>query len=354
MGKFDKDRYQKELAINYCLARGFLPFVEVLVRSSSELSDVTEVVTDIDVLGVYSWKDAGLHKTLFDCKTSNKMSSINRAFWAAGVKAYAGCDSAFVILKNRAVSNHRFTALRMNVDLHDDSSFIELGRDFDEAFPAMSYYQSSIDRWNAVYSCYEKYLWLEPIFGLIRHSAPLTDSPWSVFRKILAELRAAKGQFDPSKSEHLAVFFDILASVFVLWAQMAREIRRLYQPDTKRADFEKTLRYYLWGGRDAYQLRQQLSKGKHAELPAWEKIVAFSGMVLSAPQSVFGCAHICREISIRCVSEANEAFDQELQTRLNSGGRNRQYMSSLVECIVEAGGLPTDFVKVATDQFMKV
>ena len=51
MGKYDKDRYYKELAVRYCLARGAVPFLEVVVRNVSDLSDSVAVLTDIDVLG---------------------------------------------------------------------------------------------------------------------------------------------------------------------------------------------------------------------------------------------------------------------------------------------------------------
>src|ERR1700687_4093983 len=122
MGKYDKDRFLKELAVRLCLARGMLPFLEVLVPNVSELSDSTEVLTDIDVLGLQSVQDGGLRRIAFDCKTTNKMSPINRAFWAAGILKYTRCDESFVILKSKAVHNHRISALSINVDLHDETS----------------------------------------------------------------------------------------------------------------------------------------------------------------------------------------------------------------------------------------
>ncbi|MFI4987548.1 MAG: hypothetical protein ACHQF3_08910, partial [Alphaproteobacteria bacterium] len=96
MGKYDKDRFLKELAVRYCLARRVIPFLEVVVRSTADLSDSVEVLTDLDVLGIGAVGDGGLRRTIFDCKTTNKMSSVNRAFWAAGIKEYAGCDEAYV------------------------------------------------------------------------------------------------------------------------------------------------------------------------------------------------------------------------------------------------------------------
>src|SRR4051812_33135041 len=113
MGRYDKDRFLKELAIRYCLARRMLPFLEVVVPNVSNLSitDSIDILTDIDVLGVDDALDSNLHRTVFDCKTVNKMSPVNRAFWASGVLQYTRCDEACVILRSKAVHNHRISAL---------------------------------------------------------------------------------------------------------------------------------------------------------------------------------------------------------------------------------------------------
>src|SRR5262249_19331553 len=151
-------------------------------------------------------------------------------FWAAGIKEYTRCDEAYVILKKKAVHNHRISALALDVDLHDEQSFVDLGKTLDEAFPADNCYQASLSRWQSVYESYRKHEWSESLFDLARNVAPLTRVPSSVFRKILAELRAIRGNFDPAKDEHIAIFFDALCSTFVLWAAMGRDIRRFYEP----------------------------------------------------------------------------------------------------------------------------
>ena len=262
MGKYDKDRFQKELAVRFCLARGTVPFVEVVVRSSSDLSDTVEVLTDLDVVGIEATGDGSLRKTIFDCKTSNKLSSINRAFWAAGVKEYTRCNEAYVILRGKAVHNHRISALAMNVDLHDEQSFKDLGKTLDEAFPADDCYQAALSRWNSVYDSYVKNGWSEPLFDLARNVVPLIQTPWSTFRKILAELRTIRGHFDPAKDEHLAIFFDVLSSTFVLWAAMGRDIRRFYEPTMDKSTFQVVLRYYVWGGKNPMIFGSKCATGR--------------------------------------------------------------------------------------------
>lgn len=351
MGKYDKDRYYKELAVRYCLARGAIPFLEVVVPSVADLSDSVEVLTDIDVLGVETMGDGGLRRTIFDCKTTNKMSSVNRAFWAGGLKDYTSCDDAFVILKAKAVNNHRISALSIGVDLHSEESFKDLGKTIDAGFPSDSHYQASVDRWNAVYDCYAANKWSEQLFNLVRNAVPMTNSPWSTFRRIIAVLRDVRGHFDPEKVPHVAIFLDVLASSFVLWAVLGRDIRRFYEPTMEKPAFERILRYYLWGGKELYQIRQQMrdrtgsGNGHSVELPAWDALVSFAGLIVAAPQSLLECAHVCREMSIRTVTGPNSDHDKAIMERLKSSSRLRQFSAALGDYLVSGGNLPKDMGK---------
>jgi hypothetical protein len=138
-----------------------------------------------------------------------------------------------------------------------------LGRTLDVAFPADDCYQATIDRWNAVFDCYIKNAWSENLFDLARNVVPLSHVPWSTFRRILSELRAVYGQVDPAKDAHLAIFFDVL----VLWAAMGKDMRRFYEPSMDKAVFETVLRYYLWGGKDSYNIRQQMRERQRMVVP---------------------------------------------------------------------------------------
>jgi hypothetical protein len=352
MGIYDKDRYQKELALRYCLARDTVPFLEVKVSNVADLSDTVQELTDLDVLGIEAIADGSIRRTIFDCKTANKMSPINRVFWAAGVKEYTKCNEAFVLFKNKAVHNHRISALKMSVDLHDDDSFVNLGQTLDVAFPADNCYQAGISRWSSVVECYLKNKWADGLYDLARNIVPLSNEPWNTFRKILHELRALKGHFNPAKNEHVVIFFDILASCFVLWSAMGRDIRRFYEPAMKKEEFETILKYYIWGGKETYQIRQQLKdiaaakNGNAMELPAWDLLVKFVGLIISAPQSILECAHVCRELSIRTAAGKNDEFDKRIAERHKASTRIRQYSLGLNDYLVDGGKLPKDFGKV--------
>lgn len=352
MGKLDKDRHQKELAVRYCLAVGLIPFVEVLVHNTADLTEATEVLTDIDALGIGVSGDGALHRTAFDCKTTNKMSAINRALWARGLCDYLHMDSAFVILKRPASKNHRLTALTLQIDLHDEDSFIDLSRSYDPSFPTVTHYQSEIENWDRVEAAYRKWLWSEPLYHLNRTAVPTALRPASAFRKVIAELRSIRGNFDPDKAEHLAILFDTMSSCFLMWSVMARDIRRFYDPTMDKGEFEQTLRFYMWDGREAYHIRQRLAErgarvpaGHAVDLPSWNSLVQMAGLIIGSPQSVFECAAICKELSLRSVADRSEPLEDALKKRISSNNRVRQFTGSLAKYLVDASGMPTDMVK---------
>jgi hypothetical protein len=175
------------------------------------------------------------------------------------------------------------------------------------------------------------------------------------FRKVLAELRATKGQFDPKKDAHVAIFLDVLASTFILWTALGRDIRRFYDPSMDKNAFEKVLRFYLWGGRETYQIRQQLHEKVNKEsptpmeLPRWNELVSFASLVVGAPQNIFECSLVCRELAIRCATGSNVDFDRALHVRVKSNSRIRQFSLALSDTLVAAGGLPNDMGKRVHD-----
>jgi len=243
----------------------------------------------------------------------------------------------------------------MGVDLHTDESFCDLGRSVDIAFPKEASYQAAIERWNSVQLCYESNAWASELLHLNRNVVPLASSHVGTFRRYIAELRAARGAFDPAKPAHLCIFLDCLSSLLFLWATLARDARRFYQATMPKDEFEKTLKYYLWGGKESYQIRKQMrekstteNRSQSAEeFPAWDRLVSFVGLVIAAPQSIFECAHFCREIAFRVACGSNATFDEELARIASSNTRVKQFSSSLSDYILAACGIPKDMGRAA-------
>ena len=104
----------------------------------------------------------------------------------------------------------------------------------------------------------------------------------------------------------------LLSSTFILWGTMGRDIRRFYEPTMDKGSFQAVLRYYIWGGKESYNIRQQIrehssaTKGSNVELPAWDSLLSFSGLIMTAPQNMVECAYVCSEFSIRKCIVLNE------------------------------------------------
>jgi hypothetical protein len=150
----------------------------------------------------------------------------------------------------------------------------------------------------------------------------------------------------------------VLCSTFVLWAAMGRDIRRFYEPTMDKIAFQNVLRYYLWGGKESYDLRQQMrdrtaaESGTAVELPAWDVLVAFAGLIVSSPQSILECAYACREASVRASFGADPNFDKHLSCHLKSGTRVRQFSTALGDYLATAGGLPKEMARRAQEVFL--
>ena len=70
------------------------------------------------------------------------------------------------------------------------------------------------------------------------------------------------------------------------------------------------------------------------DLRAWDKLVAFAGLVMDAPQEIFSCAVISRELAIREVSAADADLDSRLSALINTSKRARQFSLSMAEYLV--------------------
>lgn len=351
MGKFDKDRYLKELSVRYALARGELPWLEVIVPSSADLADKPEDLTDIDVMGATILEDGGLVRTLYDCKSNNRMSAINRAFWAAGLMRYVGANSAYVLLKNIPVHNHRMTALDVGVDLHYESSFRELGRTIQIDFDKDAFHQGDLVNWDSLAKCYEKYNSFRHLWIVNHSQVPLTLHPNNMFRKLVGELKEIKGEFDPGKLEHQVIFRDTLASGMFIWASMARDLRKFIEPGSSKQNFEGTLRYYIWGGRESYLIRKRMreklsnSEGDVSfDMPSWGKLVNLAGQVVTTPGSVFVASKVLREHNMSALAANKKPSSEKyIIDQISTAGKIRQYIYGLSDYLVSACGIPKEF-----------
>jgi hypothetical protein len=223
----------------------------------------------------------------------------------------------------------------------------------DPLFERGPYYQSSIERWNDVSEAYGRMTWAKGLLNLVHNVAPLSKEPRETFRRIVGEIRSVRGELDAANDRHIGLLFEVSASMLLLWVSIGREVRRLFDPSMSKSQFESVLRYYIWGGREAYEIRRQLKEVREGDasesgpfnFPGWEHLVAFAGLAVSAPQEAFEGAKMCREMAFRAICGVDSDLDKNLKECVLLNKRVRQFSISMVEYLSISGGLPKPLYK---------
>ncbi|MEM0549303.1 MULTISPECIES: hypothetical protein [Aeromonas] len=352
MAILDKDILQKEKAIRYCIANGVLPYLEVIVNNVREITDIKTVITDIDVLGVEVSRRGKIKKTLFDCKTVGKMSAINRAFWASGVMAYTGCDEAYVILNKKASEAHRLSAKTINVHLFKEEDFDVYATSANINYLNQFYYSYNISSWHSFYASFTKNEALKSLGEYINAKLPLENDSVKSLRELLGIMRSVKGELDPSKPEHMAIYTSLILSFLLVMAPISSQMSDVFDENMSKASYEHILRYYIWGGRESYIQRRELKNAFHVatgarsgelELPGWDEFVLVSRGFLDAHSQLRDALIPCRELSLRYLSKESKENDRYLSRKLRESNRVKQFMMASSGYLYKATGLPKDF-----------
>lgn len=353
MAKLDKDIKQKEFAIRYCLLTGLIPFVEVLVENRRELSNTSTVITDADLLGVGIDYSGKVKRVAFDCKTLGKTSPINRAFWAAGLMRYIDCDEAFVILRKKASEAHRLSAKYIDVHLFSEEQFINYAESYSINFRKNYCYSSNIDHWIDHAKIYDKANGFEKFGDFLNNETPKEKDPSRGVKRLLAALKKGKGEFNPEKNEHKAIFLHAVLVFSFLMSQIVHDLKNVIDFDADQKDYERILKFYIWGGRDEFNKWQRMItlfaennvniSSLDPELNEWPSFVELTRKLMDSPLSVFECCQPLRDLSLKVLVPKNSAYDQHLADLISSSTRTRQFVVSQAKYLVKAANLPNEF-----------
>ncbi len=360
MALLDKDIFQKEMAIRFCLASGQIPFIEVNAYTSSDLSDRVQPLTDLDVVGLEMLANGTIRRVLYDCKTLRKMSPVNRAFWASGVCKYTNCDHAFVVLSKSSVEEHKISARTLDVSLFTEEEFERFGQTVAMDFNTSKSYLSDVTTWATFENLGTKYDGIRPLISFCREAVPLSDNPQGYFRKLMEVLTRTAGYFDPDKSEHMAVFTSVVASACLLLSPQVVDFRGMFNDSMKKDEYETLLRYYIWGGKESYFLRNKLKtlvdsvkrdEGKvetesHQafELPHWDGFTKLYRQLIDAPHDLYACALPLKTLAYKQVADASAEKDENLKALVSGNKRFRQFAFGISEYLVVAAKLPKDTI----------
>lgn len=351
-----KDRGQKKLAARYCAVQGVVPFIEVIVRSFASVDDAPVNITDIDVLGIEIGHFGQARRFLFDCKTANKQSGINRALWASGLRHLVDAEAAFVIQSKATPDTHRLAASTMRVNIHTDDSFRRYATSLSPDFLKDVTYLDDMDQWDELLTAGRGNQALSDLIFFTTTQAPLELNGQKGLRLGLSSLLRASGELDPSKRLHTMIFGGSVSAFLLHMAMATSVLKDVFDFGIAKGDFERRLRYFLWEGRENYDLRVKLRRALteraggasepngEFDLPEWGKLVELVRGYLEAPEALATLPLIVKEIAFRdAAPKLKPDADRRIVELLSSNKRARQFIFSATAYVVQATGLPRSF-----------
>jgi hypothetical protein len=166
-------------------------------------------------------------------------------------------------------------------------------------------------------------------------------------------MRAA-GELDPRKKLHHMVFGCMLSAFLLHMAMAISVLKDAFDFSMARGDFEKRLRYFLWEGRENYELRRKLQRALQEragadgnqitdfDLPEWGKLVELVRGYLEAPETLAPLPLIAKEIAFRSATPVPKP-DRRISAMLSSSNRARQFIFSATAYLIQACKLPRAF-----------
>lgn len=348
-----KDKAQKKLAAKLCAAQGIVPFVEVLVRSPTGLEETPTDITDVDVLGLDLGKSGTMIRTIYDCKTASKLSAINRALWAGGLKSFIGADRAIIIQRRDAPYSHKLAANDLHVTIHSEQTFVQYAKSISSSFERDVTYLDNMDVWDSFIEMRRNFPAVSDlVWYATTQSAIETRGPKNI-RAALSTLKKCGPELDPKKPAHRLLFGTVASAFLIGLSLSASSLIQIFQFSMTKDDFEKTLRYFVWEGKENYETRLSMkvaidrARGETSsagfDLPEWPRFVQIMRSFLDAPEALAELPYLMKEMAFRGVQSSRLDPDEHLRKMFLSNNRARQFIFATVSYLVQANHLPKEF-----------
>lgn len=355
-----KDRDQKSKALRLAVANRWLPQLEVDIEPVRAVDANAPLVTDLDVLAEIPDLLTGYRSLVFDCKTKAKESAVNRAMWLSGLLKKINGAHGFCILKKKKIElDHRLFADELGVTLLTEDDFELYARSTSPDYDRPLGHIASIDIWENYFAAVGKFEKLQLGLAFLRSEYWLAESAADSCRKTLAEIRKLHPEFDPDKKAHVALFFDFAALFGRSLALIISQVFKAhFHPDVQE-DLSDALLVLLYGGREAYEHRNELYQrilakspeggATNLSLPEWEAFLKLFRQLLDAPVEVQYSPSILKEVGLSFfVDDADQAFAKTLCSEHPQAARFSLLIASY---LVKAAKLPPEFGKL-TDQLL--
>lgn len=348
-----KDRDQKGKAIQFCLTHRWFPQLELEVAAGTMLSRKVSPVTDLDVFASIPDQFVGYRSVVFDCKTKAKESAINRALWLIGVMERMNADQGFCILKKGGLidMDHRLMAGKRGVVLLSEDEFDLYAKVVHGPNLSTSSHVGQLDSWDRFNEISNRFPKLRDGVVFARSAYWMIEDATEACRKTLAILRGLNTELDPAQVSHVALFLDLCALFSRSLALIVNQLFKAYLHPASSNDLSEALLVMLYGGREAYQHRNELYKmvkarGNEASvpdlsLPEWERFLRLARQLLDAPVAVQNIPLILREVGFGILNSDNTfTFAKSLCTDSPQAAR---FSVLVTDYLAKAARLPPEF-----------
>jgi hypothetical protein len=351
-----QDRDQKQKALTLSLANRWFPQLEVDVQPTRAVREKAPTVTDLDVFSSIPDQFNGYRTVIFDCKTKARESAINRALWMSGLLERLRADQGICVLKKDAIElDHRLFATRLKVILLAEDEFDLYARATTQNYSMKVGNVAEMVAWEQFFEIPTKFARLGPGVHFTRSYYWMIDDPAEACRKTLSQVRAIHPELDPARPEHLALFLDLCALFARSLAIAVCHMFKAYLHPANQADLSEALLVMLYGGREAYEYRNELYKRFKAHpqdhavavdlsLPEWDRFLQLTRQLLDAPTEAQKVPLILREVgfSFLC-ADTVRAFAKTLCAESPQAAR---FSLLVVDYLSKAGKLPPEFGKI--------
>lgn len=348
-----KDREQKAKVLRYCAAKRWLPQLEVDVQPPRAVARKVALMTDVDVLASVPNDFVGFRHVLFDCKTLSKESPINRALWLRGLSEHMSAEQAFCILKKNSIdSDHRLFSTSLGVVLLADDEFDIFGDATAVEYRSISANVANIELWDEMRSLGQRFVGIASLVKFIGASYWMPSEPGEACRKTVAALHEVRSELDPAKPQHVALVADCAAVFARSMALLVAYLFKAYLHPRNQSELEEAVKVLLYGGRDAYEHRNQLYKMLREQkagvagngdlaLPEWARFVHLIRQLLDAPSEAPRTALILRELAF--VTLATKSDTDFLRKLCQESPQGARFAVLVLGYLAKSGRLPNEF-----------
>jgi hypothetical protein len=359
-----KDRDQKHKALKLSVANRWLPQLEVDVEPGRGISQKILPVTDLDVLASIPDQFKGFRCAVIDCKTKVKESPVNRALWLVGVLNRINADQGICVLKKELIAiDHRLMATRLNIILLAEDEFDLYARATTREYGGLLGHVGDISAWDRFFDIPARYPKLETGIIFLRAAYWMTEDAAEACRKTLACIRNLCAELDPAKSEHLALFFDFCCLFARSLAIVVCHVFKAYLHPASQVDLSDALLLMLYGGREAYQHRNEMFKmvklSKNPEqpasdlsLPEWESFLQLTRQLLDAPGETQRVPLILREVGF-CLLCGDTSFSFA-KVLCSESPQAARFALLIAGYLCKAAKLPPEFGKISDNALLSL